>query len=136
MVVVDASVAHKWLDAQENYVDKALQILEAHLRKQNLIIVPDIILYEVANIWSNRTSLTVKEAIDNLKQFKKYSLKIIPIDFILLRKVVDFSKKYKVTVYDASYAVLAKEKKCHLITADQKFVKIVSLPYVKYLGDY
>ncbi len=36
----------------------------------------------------------------------------------------------------AVYAVLAKEKKCPLITADEKFVGAVKLSFVKNLQDY
>jgi len=45
-----------------------------------------------------------------------------------------FSRKYKVSVYDAVYAVLAQDKGCVLITADSKFVDQVNLPFVKKLG--
>ncbi len=136
MVVIDASVGHKWFNKEESDVDKALKILEAHLVGQNSIVVPDIILYELANVWSTMTSLATEETIDNLKQFKKYNLKIISIDFVLLKKAVNLSKKYQVTVYDATYAVLAKEKKCDLITADKKFVAKINLSFVKLLEEY
>ncbi|HBL52337.1 MAG TPA: PIN domain nuclease, partial [Candidatus Blackburnbacteria bacterium] len=49
---------------------------------------------------------------------------------------VEISKKYEVSVYGASYVVLAKEKKCKLYTADAKFVSLVNLPFVKNLADY
>lgn len=136
MIVVDSSVVFKWFDKTEEGSAQALQVLHDHLSKSNDIFVPDLILYEVANAWSTKSILRFEEIIDNLKLFKKYSLKIKEVDFNILEKAILISKKYGVSVYDAVYAVLAKEKKCLLITADKRFVEKINLSFVKLLAEY
>lgn len=131
MVVVDASVVYKWFNIEEEKVDQALQILESHLKKQKKVVVPDIILYELANVWSTKTALTAEEAIINLRQLKEHALDIVPVDFILLEEAIKICKKYQISVYDAYYIMLAKKNKCQFITADLKLVSQVSLPFVK-----
>ena len=136
MIVIDSSVVFKWFDETEAGNERALQILRSHLSKSNNIIVPDLILYELANAWSTKSVLKFEAIIDNLRLFKRYSLKIINVDLNFLAKAVLMSKKYSISVYDATYAVLAKEKKCELITADKKFVEKVNLPFIKLLEKY
>lgn len=133
MVVVDASVAYKWWDQKEELSEDAQIFLKNHINK---ILVPDLMLYELANAWSTKTKLAISDVKSNLEDLEKLNLQIEPITFKLLTKAVDFSKKYNVSVYDASYAVLARAKKCDLVTADTKFVNQVNLPYVKSLADY
>ena len=81
-----------------------------------------------------KTKLDEKDIKDNLKRLEKYSLKMIPINFTLLKTAAGFSKKYRVSVYDATYAVIAEEKKCDLITADDKFADKINLQFVKKLS--
>lgn len=136
MIVIDSSVVFKWFDETEEGSAQALQILHDHLSKNNDIFVPGLILYEVTNAWSTKSVLKFEEIIGNLKLLKKYSLKIKEVDFNILEKAISISKKYKVSVYDAVYAVLAKEKKCLLITADKKFAEKVNFSFVKLLEEY
>lgn len=133
MVVVDTSVAYKWFSpAKEELLSEALEIL----KNSDAIIAPDIILYELANSWATKTKLKISQIKVFLKDLEEIEIKIEPVTFELVRKAVDFSKKYYVSVYDASYAVLAEEKGCDFFTADFKFVKKVNLHFVKHLSEY
>lgn len=136
MVIIDASIVYKWFNSAEEYTEKAFEILNLHLHKLNVVVAPDILLYELANVWATKTSLTETEVIINLNQLKKHALVVIPVDFALLEKAMTLSKKQHISVYDAAYVVLAKTKKCDFITADAKLVKNVNLPFVKLLKDY
>lgn len=136
MVVIDASVVYKWFAKEEEDRGLAINILKKHLEKTQIIIVPELVCYEIANAWVTKGSLTEDEIKDNIKALQKYSLKIIPIDFNLINQIVNFSKKHSVTFYDATYAVLAKKNACDLITADEKFIDKINLSFVKRLKDY
>lgn len=133
MVIVDTSVAYKWTDKNEEFREKALGILNDHINKKNQIIVPDLIFYELANAWTTKAKLSFSVIGHNLKDFEDSNLIAEPVSFDLIRKAILFSRKYKVSVYDAVYAVLAREKGCDLITADAKFADQVGLPFVKKL---
>lgn len=137
MVVIDTSVAYKWFSAEsEEHLALALKLLEAHLRNIEAIIVPDIMVYELANAWATKTKLSFKQIKTFLEDLKEIEIKIEPITIGLISNAVEFSKSHHVSVYDASYAVLAKEKGCDLITADSKFIEMVKLPFVKNLKNY
>lgn len=80
--------------------------------------------------------MDIDKILENVDLLEEYLPKQIPINFKLIKKACQFSKKYGVSVYDAIYAVMAKEKKCNLITADDKFADKVNLPFVKKLSDH
>lgn len=136
MIVVDASVVNKLFLPPEENRDQAEMILDSHLKGLNQIIVPGLLFYEVANTLATKTGLSLSKIKSNLKDLEDINLHVEHVTFELLNRAVTLSKKYKVSVYDAAYAVLAKEKKCELITADSKFISQVKLSYVKNLKDF
>jgi len=87
----------------------------------------------LSNILAYKKTLSDKEIQEILKSFCLLPINIhIPTpEFI--SKTLEFARKYQVTVYDASYAVLAKEKKGIFITADKIFVNQVKESFVKLL---
>lgn len=135
MVIVDASVAFKWFSQNEENSEQALEIFSSHQSKQNIILVPDLLFYELANAWVTKTALTVKGIKTFLKDLQNINLKIAAVNFELLNQAVVLSKKYKISLYDAVYIALAKQKKYLFITADQKLIEKVNLPFVKLLKD-
>ena len=134
MIIVDTSVAFKWFSPLESDRELALQILDNHLVKKTSILIPDLFFYEMTNAWATKVNLPFAKIQEYLTKLQAFNLSIAEVAFSLLELTANFSKKYHVSVYDASYAVLAEEKGCDLITADKKFVKQVNLPYVKLLG--
>ncbi len=136
MVIIDASVAYKWFAKNEEDSDLALSILQKHINGQEKIVVPDLILYELANAWVTKTAISAAKVKVNLKDLQDASLEIENPTFDLVSKAAVFARKYQVSVYDAIYAVLAKDKKCNLVTADKKFAEKINLPYVKLLEEY
>lgn len=133
MVIVDSSVAFKWFTSEEPFTEEALAYLDQHLKKINPILAPSLIFYELTNAWSCNGKLTLDQVSDNLNQLKKHNLAVVEIGFPLLKKAAKLSKTYKISVYDASYIALAQKKKCDFVTADEKLVKRVNLPFVKTL---
>lgn len=137
MIIIDCSVAFKWFSQEdEEDIDKALEILDLHLCGKEIITVPDLIIYELANVWATKSNLSPERSKVFLKDFKNSQLVIEQISFELINKAVAFSKKYQVSVYDAIYAVLAKDRGCSLVTADKKFAEKINLPFVKLLEEY
>ncbi|MBI3282455.1 type II toxin-antitoxin system VapC family toxin [Candidatus Curtissbacteria bacterium] len=133
MVVVDTSVAYKWFSPEnEEFLYEALALL----KNPSALIAPDLIIYELANSWATKTKLKNSQIKIFLKDFEEAEIKIEPVSFELIRRAIDFSRKYHVSVYDATYAMLASEKGCNFVTADSKFVAKVKLPFVKHLSEY
>lgn len=136
MVVVDASVAFKWFSQDESDFEKALKILQDHKHNITKVVAPELLLYELVNAWITKTELSIKQVRANLKKLDETSISFEYVNFARAKKITTFAKKYRISVYDASYAVLAAEKKCKLVTADAKFVDQVKLSFVKNLTEY
>lgn len=136
MVIVDASVAYKWFAKNEEDSDLALSILQKHINGQEKIVVPDLILCELANAWVTKIAISNARVKANLKDLQDASLEIESLTFDLISKAAAFAQKYRLSVYDAIYAVLAKDKRCSLVTADKKFTEKINLPYAKLPGEY
>lgn len=131
MIVIDTSIAFKWFSESEIDHKKALKILEVHLSGKNPVFVPDLFLYELTNAWSTKTNLTFKDIANNLRLLEKLRLNLFPVDYKLCLFSSKMAKKYGISVYDAVYLVLARQKNCPLITADEKFKKKVNLSMIK-----
>lgn len=136
MIIIDASVISKLFLPTEENRDQAEIILDYHLKGVNIIIVPELLFYEVANTLATKTGISLPKIKSNLKDLKDANFQVEHVTFDILNRAVTMAKKYKVSVYDATYAVLAKQKKCKLITADNKFISQVKLPFIKNLTDY
>lgn len=134
MVVVDTSIVYKWI-REEDTRHLSLEILHRYLSGKEEIIVPDILLYELTNALAFKTELSIEDIEDAWNLFSSFDVPVFTPTHSFIQQCLKFAKKYKVTVYDASYAVLANEKKCNLITADEKFVETVRLDFVKKLKE-
>lgn len=134
MIILDASVINKIFLPIEEGRNKAKQIIEKHINKLDQVIIPDLLYYEIANTLVTKTQVPVSTVLKALKRLYSFNFEVFhPVEKDM-NKISNFAKKYQVTVYDAAYAVLAKEKKCNLITSDEKFIKAVNLPFVKGLS--
>ena len=136
MVIIDTSVAYKFFDPEEDGYKLALNLLQGHLSGNQTITIPDLLLYELANAWATKTKAQSSKIKDNLSDFKEYKFKVEQVNFDLIADAIELSRKYKISVYDACYAVLAEKNGCDLVTADDKFADKVKLSFVKKLSDY
>lgn len=108
MVVTDASVVYKWFWKEtEELAKQALDLLQNHLHHKQPIIAPDIILYELTNTWTTKTNLPNNQIKTFLADLEDTKITIESATFSLMKKAAAFSKKYHVSVYEASYVVLA-----------------------------
>lgn len=138
MVIVDTSLIYKWFIDEEpkKITDSSRALLKNFLKGKEKIICPNLILYELGNILAYKSTLS-KVDIDNIWQkFSNINLPLTIPTQQFIKQCIDFSIQHHVTVYDASYAVLALEKNCILLTADDKFAKKINLPFVKLLTHY
>ena len=134
MIVVDASIANKLILPLEEGHEAVRELFKRHIKGEEKIVVPNLLFIEVANTLATKT--TIPESKISLSLNYLYSLKLEVYDFKSkdVIKAAELSKKLKTSVYDMLYAVLAEEKGCDLITADEKFVRQVNLSYVNLLN--
>jgi len=118
--VVDASVVVKWV------VDEVGSDEAAALRGDELQ-APDWIRVECANVlWakSRRRELAPNEASERLALLLEAPVALFPASEILERAFA-LAQELAHPVYDCLYLALALERRCPLVTADERFVTAV-----------
>lgn len=134
MIVVDASVANKLFLPNEEGYKKATTLFQNHVEKAEEICVLDLLFYEVANTLTTKTAIPLTYVVKSLTKLYALQLHVFPTSEESMKEASKLAKEAHVSVYDASYVILAQEKNCNLITADKKFAAQVDLPFIKYLG--
>jgi predicted nucleic acid-binding protein len=136
MIVVDTSVAAKWVLEGEIYKEKSIKILSNHFDGVEKVLVPDLFFYEIANTLATKTKLSQEEINDSLKVIFQAELDVKHSVESDIYKAASQAKKYKTSVYDMLYAVVAKENNATLITADEKFIEKTGFKFVIHIKDY
>lgn len=125
MSILDASVVLKWFVDEEDS-DQALRLREEFYRGEREIVVPDLLLFEVANALRYNPSFTSEEVKEAVKTLFDIGVDIITPTYSLLAKAIELAKSLDVTCYDAAYLALAEELGFEFITADERFCRKVS----------
>lgn len=134
-IVLDASVAIKWF-FEEPGSDKA-SALQTVLHRQTIkVIVPQLFFFEIANVIKTKPKSTRSELNTAIKILFELPFITNPIDVNTLTKTAFYAHKYNLSIYDAAYLALAKINQAILVSADNKMVKRVKLPFVKLLNSY
>jgi len=133
MYVLDASVVVKWF-VEEEGKEIALSIRDKFWRREIDIVVPDLLLYEISNALRYNPNLNeqdVKNAVDSIINM---GIRILIPSGEILKKAIDMSFLYGISLYDAYYVALADELKIPFITADKKlFDKVKKFSLANYL---
>ena len=135
-MIIDASVASKWILKGEAYQDKARLLFKRHIIRKDIISVPDLFFYEIANTCATKTDLDNEKINKSLRILFKANLTIHHPNENDILQSARYAKKYKTSVYDMIYAVMAKKLKTILITADEKFIQKTNFSYVRLLSEY
>lgn len=140
MICVDASVAVKWVLA-EDYSSAARQLYGAAARRSEAVVAPMLLPMEVTNILYRRTrardGLSVTQATTLLDDFLAFPIELLrPADLhaAALAIAVEFGLP---AAYDAHYLALARGLGCDLWTDDRRLLRHVGgrLPFVRWIGD-
>ncbi len=124
-IVVDASVAAKWL-LVETDSDKAQALFRAWTAKRVSLLAPQILPAEVANaLWKRvmRDLLPWAEAVRLQREFNDLAIPLHPIGD-LVDAALDLALRFRHSVYDGLYLALARETGADFVTADERLVKL------------
>jgi len=141
MIVVDASLAAKWLFPEETLSARALALLTAQLEAGEPILSPPLLRSEVTNTIRQRMrreQLARERALALLAQFLALPLTFVSPDG-LEREALLLAEAHNLpAVYDAHYVALAQLLACDLWTDDQRLLRLLrgKLPFVRWIGDY
>jgi len=134
-VVVDSSVAIKWLVPQINS-PQALNIAEKSLTGSLKLLAPDLIYPEIGNIlWklSRFGNLSQTECCEALALFQSIKLEITKSELILT-EAYQFAFTHQRTEYDSLYIVLSQYHHCPFVTDDMKLVNALSYTSVNLIA--
>lgn len=135
MIVLDSSVALKWIFADEEGAEHALKIRDAHISGENEISVPSLFLYEIANVLATKVKLAVEEAREAFEFLCSFEFDVHELDCEEYLAAITLSQQHKISLYDASYHILAQRLGCRFVTADRKFwEKVKVLEVAELLG--
>lgn len=119
-IVVDSSVAVKWLNYQdERNVNKALGLLHDLRNEKIAIFMPELAKYEVGNALLNKKMKAI-DSREALSGFYEISIYFFPLDEDQAYKSMNIALKHNMTFYDASFIALAEKLKATLITDNLK----------------
>jgi len=136
MVVLDTSVIFKWFDLKEDNRTQATRILKRHLEGTLQILTYDLLLYELTNAWVTKSKLLFLRIRTYLQNFLKYNIPIVPFNIKRIENAMLLARKFNVSVYDATFAALAQEHGCKLVTADTDFLRHLQASYIVHLRDF
>ncbi len=120
MIILDASVALKWIFADEAGAEAALAIRNDHVSGKNEIAVPSLFFYEIANVLATKVKLTDVEAQAAFSMFWEFEFNLHDLNQDDLLEAMKLSHKHRISTYDANYLALANRLECTLATADRK----------------
>jgi predicted nucleic acid-binding protein len=136
--VIDASAGVKFY-VPEDLTEVAKRLFQSLDEGEVSLFVPDLFYRECGNIfWKyiRRHGLSIDYARRSLR-----NLISLPFHLVsgtdLLPNALDLAIDYDITVYDASYVVLAQDLRFPLITADRKLLrKLAGSSFdIRWLGD-
>lgn len=130
--VIDASVALKWVWAEEDSI-RAQRYARGALAGEMRLSVPSLFWYELANALRYGSHRDTESNTDATPWKLIRSIPIDTIDFTAeaFSFITDLATRQDITVYDGSYVFLAQSLKVPLITSDAKLVERCSnLPFV------
>ncbi len=133
MIVLDASIILK-LIFEEQDTPQALQLRENHITGEDKIAAPELLYYELANVLAIKVAIPVKDASSALTEIFNLEIETFTLGVEEFLSSISVSRKYKISVYDASYMILAERLNCNFITADvQLSRKTKDLKFVRFL---
>ena len=139
-VVVDASVAFKWLVEEENS-DKATALTRLWDDEGTQLAAPALMPFEVANALHRRVvrgDLGVEVAADLMQDLMSLG-GVLHETPSLHRRALELASQLKQgSVYDAHYLALAESLGCELWTADERFYRAASpgVQDVRWIGEF
>ena len=139
-VVVDASVAFKWL-VEEEHSDKAAALVRAWDEEGIQPAAPSLMPYEVANALHRRVvrgEIASEIATSLLEDLLAVGIALCEVSDIHVKALQLASRLKQSAVYDAYYLVLAESLDCEFWTADQRLYRAArtEIGNLRWLGDF
>jgi predicted nucleic acid-binding protein len=121
--VLDSSVVIKWFRGHEILGEQALELRQAYLDGRVFIHVPDLLVYEIANVLRYKPDMNRTKVQQALQSLFDMGIWIEYIGSEMIEAAVEIAYACDITVYDAAFVALASQLEVDFITADQELVR-------------
>ena len=119
-VVSDANIVLKWFHAEgEEEVESACALLDAHKERTVALSVLDLTAYEVGNaLIRGRAGASAEQAATVIEALAEVcpALRPSPEE---MRLASELAERHDLTLYDATYAAVARSHSAELVTLDR-----------------
>jgi predicted nucleic acid-binding protein len=133
--LLDSSVVLKWFRKDEIWRETASQLRQAYLDGHMLICVPDLLIYEIANVLRYKPDLTQRQVQEALASLYDMQIRIIEISHEVVKQAIHLAYFHDITVYDAIFVATAESLNIPFITADDKLSeKLAVVPFVQHIS--
>ena len=135
-VVLDSSVVIKWFRSDEILREQSLRVRQAYLDGRLFIHVPDLLIYEIANVLRFKPDMNENRVQQVLESLFGMRIGIEYISPEVVVRAVEIAYSYNITVYDAVFVALAEQLKAYFITADGKLIRnLCDIPHICHLAN-
>jgi predicted nucleic acid-binding protein len=140
MIVVDASVAVKWIQV-EAHSDRALALFDDCMQGGETVLAPPLLPFEIANILRQRMvrqGLPLADADQLMADFLTFPV-ILLAPAGLYQQAIALADAHRLpAAYDAHYIALAQSSGCDLWTDDRRLIRTLggALPFVRAIEHY
>ena len=125
-LVVDASVAAKWIIPGEPWEEKASNLKGAIVLGRVEAYAPILLTYELASVLLKAVKRGVLKAADGIEALKavgSLGIDLAPVLWEEVAEIFEVAISTSLTIYDAAYLWLSKKLDAPLVTADEKLCK-------------
>lgn len=139
-IVVDSSVSLRFILKEQLDIASIERLFNDCGTRKVTTIAPTLWLYEMLNglkmavVRSRIGKITAKKKIPDILETAPELFEITPF----VEDTFSLALHYQLSVYDAAYVTLAKQKRCKFYTGDTKLYEKVKgrLKFVKPISDY
>jgi predicted nucleic acid-binding protein len=119
-VVIDASVLVSWIVSLDANHDASYHWMKRYRAIKGLLVTPSFAIIEVAAAIARQSgqSALAKAAIKDM--YSVSTLRIVPLDSILVRSAVDIASDLQLRAGDAPYVAVANKLKIPLVSWDKE----------------
>lgn len=124
-VIIDASVAFKWL-AEEEGSDEAFALLDRYE-----LFAPVLLMHEVANgLWKKAQRDQINKSVSFSDELNRLPQLVNLIDETAhVARALEIGREFGHPIYDCVYLAMAEARSDRLVTADVKFMtKVAASP--------
>jgi predicted nucleic acid-binding protein len=130
--LLDTSVIIKWFSSPDDPdIERALRLRDDYMHQLCEIAVPDLLLYELANLLRYRPRMTLDGINAALESLRLMHIEIFPYDYTVSSRAATIAIERDISMCEAYFVALSAHLRCQMITADERlYRKIADLPWV------